>query len=490
MADIAVLPASSGSALVGFLQAGTGAVARTTQSKLRDAVSVLDFIPEAEHAGIVALTSTFNTAPAFQAAFDTGKLVHIPSGRYIINSSVNTKRRGFIGAGAEQVTIQAGAAMDYMFLMSGQNTYSRGVFFQGNGLAKSSIRVAGGNGSTLSHSRIEGNLQDGIVFAALLNNSNFSVRECLIRNNGREFTGGTVTAAAAANIVTFTGATNLTTLGLRAGVDYIAFAGITRPFMVTAITSATQLQIYPPLPSALAAATYKILQGNNIYITRYGDNSDIKITNCTLQTAKCAGIMDLPLYGAVVQGSTYEFNGIARVIGLRDPIEPTFGSVDESGYFEEQIYANFIIGCAQGCVITPSAVGTPVHDNHILFDDVNTTTGVTYEYNGRKQVGPKIPFVNEATISLKEGVPAYLTQSAGATNIIANLTHTLNSKRVSEFMDGATPVTFLDIGGKTVTFQTTDGSTVNGIAGTTGVVFSGNYKVVNFKYHTTGWVVW
>jgi hypothetical protein len=37
------LSASSGSSLVGFLQAGTGAVARTVQAKDRDIVSVKDF---------------------------------------------------------------------------------------------------------------------------------------------------------------------------------------------------------------------------------------------------------------------------------------------------------------------------------------------------------------------------------------------------------------------------------------------------------------
>lgn len=40
---LADLSASSGSSLVGFLQSGTGAVARTVQSKLRDVVSVKDF---------------------------------------------------------------------------------------------------------------------------------------------------------------------------------------------------------------------------------------------------------------------------------------------------------------------------------------------------------------------------------------------------------------------------------------------------------------
>jgi len=42
-ATLAQLAASGGSALVGFIQAGTGAVTRTAQAKMRDAVSVKDF---------------------------------------------------------------------------------------------------------------------------------------------------------------------------------------------------------------------------------------------------------------------------------------------------------------------------------------------------------------------------------------------------------------------------------------------------------------
>jgi polygalacturonase len=41
--DLAALAASNGSSLIGFIQAGTSAVARTVQSKLRDTVSVKDF---------------------------------------------------------------------------------------------------------------------------------------------------------------------------------------------------------------------------------------------------------------------------------------------------------------------------------------------------------------------------------------------------------------------------------------------------------------
>ena len=74
-ATLAQLAASGGSALVGFLQSGSGAVARTVQSKLRDTVSVLDF--GADPTGVA------NSATAFTNAIATGKLVLIPKGTYL-----------------------------------------------------------------------------------------------------------------------------------------------------------------------------------------------------------------------------------------------------------------------------------------------------------------------------------------------------------------------------------------------------------------------
>lgn len=72
------LAASSGSSLVGFIQSGTGAVARTVQSKERDVVSVKDF-------GAVGDGVTDDTS-AIQAAINyaqsTAGTVFLPGGRY------------------------------------------------------------------------------------------------------------------------------------------------------------------------------------------------------------------------------------------------------------------------------------------------------------------------------------------------------------------------------------------------------------------------
>ncbi len=65
----------------GFIQAGTGAVQRTVESKLQDVVSVKDF-------GAVGDGVTDDTA-AIQAAIDSGKAAYVPKGTYKISATLN-----------------------------------------------------------------------------------------------------------------------------------------------------------------------------------------------------------------------------------------------------------------------------------------------------------------------------------------------------------------------------------------------------------------
>lgn len=84
------LAASGGSALIGFLQSGTGAVSRTAQSKMREFVSVKDF-------GATGDGTTDDTA-AIQAAIDristTGGTVYCPAGTYKITTTIDISDLG------------------------------------------------------------------------------------------------------------------------------------------------------------------------------------------------------------------------------------------------------------------------------------------------------------------------------------------------------------------------------------------------------------
>ena len=84
--SLAALAASGGSALIGFIAAGTGAVTRTVQSKLRETVSVKDY-------GAVGDGVTDDTA-AIQACINAveastyGGVVYLPTGTYKVTSNL------------------------------------------------------------------------------------------------------------------------------------------------------------------------------------------------------------------------------------------------------------------------------------------------------------------------------------------------------------------------------------------------------------------
>lgn len=73
----AELAASGGAALVGVIQSGAGAVARTGQDKLRDTVSVLDFGADP--------TGTTDSTAAIQAALNAARNVFVPAGTYLFS---------------------------------------------------------------------------------------------------------------------------------------------------------------------------------------------------------------------------------------------------------------------------------------------------------------------------------------------------------------------------------------------------------------------
>jgi hypothetical protein len=92
---------SDGSSLVGFIQAGSDAVVRTAQSKMRDVVSVKDF-------GAVGDGVADDTA-AIQAAVDAANNVFVPSGNYRLASSVVLKTNTTIqGAGRRDASVWDG----------------------------------------------------------------------------------------------------------------------------------------------------------------------------------------------------------------------------------------------------------------------------------------------------------------------------------------------------------------------------------------------
>lgn len=91
---------------VAFSQSGTGAVSRTVQDKLRDWVSVLDYIPVALHAAIAAGTSTTDVQAYFAACTlaHPGKDIFVPSGTYMVTQGFALySRQSLIGEAGTKI---------------------------------------------------------------------------------------------------------------------------------------------------------------------------------------------------------------------------------------------------------------------------------------------------------------------------------------------------------------------------------------------------
>jgi hypothetical protein len=89
------LAGSGGSASIGFLQAGTGAVARTAQAKMRDVVSVKDFGATGDGVtdDTTAIQAAFTYAASFSATLDPTALpvvVFFPKGEYLTSSELTS----------------------------------------------------------------------------------------------------------------------------------------------------------------------------------------------------------------------------------------------------------------------------------------------------------------------------------------------------------------------------------------------------------------
>ena len=96
------LAAPSGASLVGYLPAGTGAVATDVQSKLRESVSVFDFMTPAEIADALSGAPVLNMSAALQAAINTGKSLYWPAAHYLGNVTIpNVKQFHWYGDGSK-----------------------------------------------------------------------------------------------------------------------------------------------------------------------------------------------------------------------------------------------------------------------------------------------------------------------------------------------------------------------------------------------------
>ena len=132
---------SVSSELVTFLQSGTGAVQRTTQSKLRDVVSVKDFGAVGD--GVTDDTSAIQAAVS--AGIAGGKGVYIPSGTYKVTSTITvspTNSFAIYGDGGNSV-FQASSFTGAVFELRPNNNWRNQEFIVSKFKIAAAIKTSG-----------------------------------------------------------------------------------------------------------------------------------------------------------------------------------------------------------------------------------------------------------------------------------------------------------------------------------------------------------
>jgi hypothetical protein len=130
LAILQTIATGTGAALIGFLQLGAGAVLRTVLNKLRERVTVMDYMTEAMLNDIATGNPVLDHTTAWTAflayLYTTGKSGWVPPGRYNVSSTLD------IPAGVA-VTFAPSAVLNYTGAVGSVLRIRKGVKCLGNG---------------------------------------------------------------------------------------------------------------------------------------------------------------------------------------------------------------------------------------------------------------------------------------------------------------------------------------------------------------------
>lgn len=248
----AALSASSGSSLAGFIQAGTGAVPRSAQSKLRDTISLFDFIDDDQHAAILDRTSTYDPTAAIQKAIDAAaasrRRLWIPAGLYNIVPATAFADEGSLG------TKTAFLMRSYMDIEAEQGATFRIADGVSTDLAPQSMALFATN-QVLNDIRITGLVMD-------MNGANnpISPNRIVVRT-------GTISVGLGSAAVTGVG-TSFTTQAqagwtlVVGGVSYVV-QSVTNNTSLTLTTNASAAVVAQPY----SAGIYKFFNQSQVYVS-------------------------------------------------------------------------------------------------------------------------------------------------------------------------------------------------------------------------------
>lgn len=178
---------------------------RTVGDRLKDTVSVLDFIPIEEHEAIANRTCTYDCAADFQAAHDfcvqSRQTLFIPAGKYELGSPVTGVLISMQGEGANNTTIHGTFSSGHIFEFTGSAPYRsiRNLEFWGGGPnRKNKYRGPGAISISGAHDAIIENLNLVMMGGGISTTSTFGGRISGIKG---VYVATPITATVAASLI-------------------------------------------------------------------------------------------------------------------------------------------------------------------------------------------------------------------------------------------------------------------------------------------------
>lgn len=151
-----LLATSAGSSLIGFIQAGVGAILRTLQVKARESVSIADY-----GAVTTDLTGVVNNA-AIVAALADNDTVLVPPGLFYVTGSINAKNKAIIGVDALSSALKLVGANTNTSLFVNGGTIGT-AWGAGGGIVLRNLRLIGNWDGATANAETDISLIGGLV---------------------------------------------------------------------------------------------------------------------------------------------------------------------------------------------------------------------------------------------------------------------------------------------------------------------------------------
>jgi parallel beta-helix repeat protein len=180
---------ATSAALVSYNEGGTGAVTTTVQAKLRQYVSVFDFMSTAQIADVQANTALVDVTAAIQAAINDATNVYFPAGTYRVNAQITVKS-GLMLTGTPSSIIKLASAVT-PFVLRGDslsNIVIENLTFLGNGASgNSTVYISNSSNVLVQNCKITKSGSNALYFVGC---SFVKVENCELSENyyyGLEF---------------------------------------------------------------------------------------------------------------------------------------------------------------------------------------------------------------------------------------------------------------------------------------------------------------